>query len=45
MQLITHPPNINKTYLYAKDPYEPKYQLLPQKREEAYIKHIAILEL
>ena len=33
--LISHEPDINKIYFYAKDPYEAKYQLLINKRENA----------
>ena len=32
LNLINHDPDIDKTYLYAKDPYEPKYRLLINKR-------------
>ena len=39
LNLISHQPDIDKTYLYAKDPYEEKYQLLINKREGAGIKH------
>ena len=28
LNLINHQPDIDKIYLYAKDPYEAKYQLL-----------------
>ena len=31
--LISHQPNIDKIYLYAKDLYEAKYQLLINKQE------------
>ena len=31
--LISHQPDIDKMYLYAKDPYEAKYQLLINKRK------------
>ena len=31
--LISHQPDIDKIYLYAKDPYEAKYQLLFNKKE------------
>ena len=31
--LINHEQDINKIYLYAKNPYEAKYQLLINKRE------------
>ena len=30
---MNHQPDIHKIYLYAKDPYEAKYQLLINKRE------------
>ena len=33
MNLIENQPDIDKTYLYAKDPYEAKYQYLINKRE------------
>ena len=32
-------PVIDKAYLYAKDPYEPKYQILINKRESIGLKH------
>ena len=31
--LVVHQPDIDKIYLYAKDPYETKYQLLTNKRK------------
>ena len=34
-----HQPVIDKIYLYAKDPYEPKYQLLINKREKVDTGH------
>ena len=34
MNLINNQPNIDKIYLYAKDPYEAKYQYLINKREK-----------
>ena len=37
--LINHQSDIHKTYLYAKDPYEAKYQFLIKKREDAGTKH------
>ena len=37
--LISHPPDIDKIYLYAKDPYEAKYHLLTNKRENTSLKH------
>ena len=33
LNLINHEPDIDKIYLYAKDPYEAKYQLLINKRD------------
>ena len=33
LNLISHEPVIDKIYLYAKAPYEEKYQLLINKRE------------
>ena len=38
--LINQQPDINKTYLYAKDPYEGKYQFLINKRESTGSKHL-----
>ena len=37
--LISQEINIDQIYLYAKDPYEVKYQLLINKRENSGIKH------
>ena len=37
--LINHQVNIDKIYLYAKDPYESKYQFLINKWESAGLKH------
>ena len=37
--LITYQVDIDKTYLYAKDPYEANYQLLIKKREYTGLKH------
>ena len=34
LNLIEHQPDIDKLYLYAKDPYELKYQYLINKRKE-----------
>ena len=34
MNLINNQPDIGKIYLYAKDPYEAKYQYLINKREK-----------
>ena len=38
--LINQEPDIDKTYLYAKDPYEVKYQFLINKRESTGLKHL-----
>ena len=38
LHLISHQPNIG-IYVYAKDPHEPKYQLLINKCESANIKN------
>ena len=37
--LINQQPDIDKIYLYAKDPYEAKYQFLISKRECTGLKH------
>ena len=34
LNLINNQPDIDKIYLYAKDPYEKKYQYLIKKREK-----------
>ena len=39
LNLINKQPNIDKIYLYAKDPYEDKYQFLINKRESIGLKH------
>ena len=39
MNLIENQPDIDKIYLYAKDPYEAKYQYLINKREDVGIDH------
>ena len=39
MNLIENQPDIDKIYLYAKDPYEAKYQYLINKREGVSINH------
>ena len=39
LNLINNQPNIDKIYLYAKDPYEDKYQFLINKREIIKLKH------
>ena len=38
MNLIHEQPDIDKIYLYAKDPYEAKYQFLINKRESVGLK-------
>ena len=38
LNLISYQPDIDKIYLYAKDPYEPKYQLLINKRKGVGLK-------
>ena len=37
--VINNQPDIDKIYLYAKDPYEAKYQFLINKRESTALKH------
>ena len=39
LSLINYQPDIDKIYLYAKDPYEVKYQFLINKRESTGLKH------
>ena len=39
LNLINNQPDIDKIYLYAKDPYEDKYQFLINKRESVGLKH------
>ena len=39
LYLINSQPDIDKIYLYAKDPYEAKYQFLINKRESTGLKH------
>ena len=39
LNLINHEPDIDKIYLYAKDPYEAKYQFLVNKRESTGLKY------
>ena len=40
LNLINNQPDIDKIYLYAKDPYEDKYQYLINKRECVGINHL-----
>ena len=39
MNLINSQPDIDKIYLYAKDPYEARYQYLINKRERVGLDH------
>ena len=39
MNLINNQSDIDKVYLYAKVPYEAKYQFLIKKRESTELKH------
>ena len=39
LNLINNQPDIDKIYLYAKNPYETKYQFLINKRESTGLKH------
>ena len=39
LNLINHQPDIDKIYLYAKDPYEAKYQHFFNKRKKVGLKH------
>ena len=39
LNLINKQPDIDEMYLYAKDPYEDKYQFLINKRESIGLKH------
>ena len=39
LNLINNQPDIDKMYLYAKDPYEAKYQYLINKREKVGLDH------
>ena len=40
LNLINHEPDIDKIYLYAKEPYKAKYQLLIKKRESIGLKYL-----
>ena len=40
LNLINYEPDIDRIYLYAKDPYEAKYQLLINKRESTGLKYL-----
>ena len=37
---LSHQSDVDKIYLYARDPYEAKYQLLINKRESTGVKHL-----
>ena len=39
LNLINNQPDINKIYLYVKDPYEAKYQFLINESESTELKH------
>ena len=45
LNLINNQLKIDKIYLYAKDPYEAKYQFLVNKRESTVLNHFMILKL
>ena len=45
LNLINKQPDIDEIYLYAKDPYEAKYQFLINKRENIGLKHLMIPKL
>ena len=40
LNLTNHEANVDKTYLYAKDPWKAKYQLLINKRETTDLKYL-----
>ena len=40
LNLINHEPDIDKIYLYAKNPHEAKYQLLINKMESTGLKYL-----
>ena len=37
---MNHQPDIDKIYLYTKDPYEAKYQFLINKQESTGLNHL-----
>ena len=39
LNLINHHPDIDETYLYAKDPYETRYQILINKQDDKDLKY------
>ena len=40
--LLSHKPDIDKIYLYVKDPYEAKYHLLINKQKSTGLKHFYV---
>ena len=40
LNLTNHEPDVDKIYLYAKGPYEAKFQLLIKKRESTGLKYL-----
>ena len=44
LNLINNQPDIDKIYLYAKNPYEKKYQYLINKRKKVRLNHLAFME-
>ena len=44
LNLTNHKPDIDKIYLYGKDPYKAKYQLLTKKRESTGLKYLNVLK-
>ena len=45
LNLINNQPDIDKKYLYAKDPYKGKYQYLINKLEKVGLDHVTDLKL
>ena len=45
LNLINHEPDNDKIYLYVKGPYEPKYELLINKRGSTWLKYLMIQKL
>ena len=45
LNLINNQPDIDKIYLYAKDPYEAKYQRLINQREKVGLHHLDDLKV
>ena len=40
LDLINNEPDIDKIYLFAKNPYEAKYQMLVKKKESTGLKYL-----